>query len=113
MAYVTTYLWPVAGLTAPTATQSFKYNEVSADVNKGASGDTTVDITHNWALSAAVLAAGYPEVELEPSALSFYSALYFVSARATNSITLTAATGGGTTGANVRVRIKKPNSLEK
>lgn len=113
MAYVTTYLSPVAGLTAPTAAQAYGHNEVSADVNKGLSGDTTVTITHNMAISAADITAGFPEVCMEPTALSFYSALYFVSSITTNTVVLTGATGGGTTGANLRVRIKRPNSLEK
>lgn len=113
MAYVVTFLYPIAGLTAPTATQSYGHNQVSADINKGASGDTDVTITHNMNISVADLAAGFPEVVLEPTLASFYTALYFVASRTTNTVVLTGATGGGTTGANVRVRIRRPNSITK
>jgi hypothetical protein len=113
MAYTVTYLWPIAGLVAPTATQVQGHNQVSADVNKGASGDTTVTITHNFGTSVADLASGFPDIQLEPTALAYYTALPFISSRTTNTVVVTCATGGGTTGDIFRIRIKKPFSKEK
>jgi hypothetical protein len=52
------------GIVAPTAAQSANVNAIRAAVSM-ADTDTTATITHNWGLSAAQLAAGYPD-------LSFY-----------------------------------------
>lgn len=98
-----TYEWPIAGITAPTATQSAKFNEINATVAP-VLYDTTVDITHNWALSAEDLAAGFPEVLITP--LQVQTSQPFISARLTNKITIT---GDGDADL-YRVTIRRPNS---
>lgn len=93
MAITLTYEWPVSGATAPTAnatppnipTSTTKFNEVIVS----AIGDgtaTSFTITHNFGLTPAELAALFPEVRYEPSVAGAPS--YYVSARATNSVTV-------------------------
>jgi len=115
MAVTTTYLWPVAGLTAPTAIQAFGHNQVSADIAKSADGDATVTITHNMNISVADLASGFPEVSLEPTLAKYYTTAPFVASRTTNAVVITLGTGGGSGDAavQIRARIRRPMSLAK
>jgi len=115
MAVTTTYLHPVAGATAPTATEAFGVDQVSADIAKSADGDASVTVTHNMNTSVADLAAGFPEVALEPLLSQFYTTLPFIASRTTNTVVITLGTGGGsgTALAQIRARIRRPNSLNK
>ena len=93
MAITATYQWPVTGATAPAATvappeiptSSTRFNEVAASlVGDGVS--TSIQLTTNFGLTAAELAAGFPEVRLEPNAAN--APTWYVSAKASNSVTI-------------------------
>lgn len=102
------------GSVAPTAAQDALVNELSATVQATADGDTTATITHNWGLSTAALALGHPWVILEPllQAPALLSG-WAITAKATNSITLTKSTtaSSGTANPQLRVHCVRPHSL--
>lgn len=112
MAVTVTYEHPVAGIVAPTALQVA--DMVVATIIKGADGDIAATITHNFGLTAAQLAAGFPIVTITPiEQLTAVLADWTVSATAANSITLAATAGAGSGGANpqVRVTVRRPHSI--
>lgn len=113
MAFTQTTLHPpcAAPSTGPTKAEMFGYNQDVVDVTKGLSGDTTLVITHNMNIPTAVLAQGFPEVSMEPTALGFFASAPYVSAKDANTVTITMATGQ--TGQLLRVRIRRPQSLAK
>lgn len=115
MAVTVTYEYPVAGITAPTANQVARINQVVASVVKTADGDASAVVTHSLALSAAQLAQGFPEVELEPVLGNFYTTQPFIAAKATNSVTITLGTGGGSgnASAQIRARVRRPTTATK
>ena len=76
-----TYEWPITGLVAPTADQSRTHQAVSAIIT-GDGAATTFTVTHNWGLSTAEIAAGFPWVNLEPLLVAYYTANPFVSSKA-------------------------------
>lgn len=93
MALNVNFKTPVAGTVAPAAnaapTQYFessvRFNEVRAEV-VGDGTSTSIVITHNLGMSPAELAADFPRVQFEPIAANAPS--HFVSARATNTVTV-------------------------
>jgi hypothetical protein len=114
MALTLSYQWPVTGATAPAATtappelptSSVRYNEVATQVI-GDAVSTSIQITTNLQLTAAELAAGFPEVVFEPSQSGAPS--WWVSAKASNSVTL-GFSGTFTSGVTFGVaRIKRPD----
>lgn len=111
MAVTVTYSWPVAGIVAPTALQT--EDLVVADVLADNNADTDAVITTNMGLSAADLAAGRPAVVIEPLRASAQASLWYVLAKAANSVTITKApgVGGDAAGAQVRVHITRPHSI--
>ncbi len=94
---VVTYKFPVSGLTAPTAPQVYGLGLVTAQLTMGDT-DLTVDITHNFGLTAAELADLFPVVIMNPTALAtVFPGFTFV--KAANKITLnkpSAVNSGGT-----------------
>ncbi len=101
-----TYVWPVAGSTAPTATQAAKHNSVVVDV-AFVDGDTSCLITHNMQLPNATGANGIPKVTWFPTALGSASAMPFFAF--TSATTMTIAKNGTTnTNMTVRVHIERP-----
>lgn len=56
------YVWPVTGVTAPTAGQSKVRNMVVADITWAAAADTAVPIVHNLQLGNATGLQGIPKV---------------------------------------------------
>lgn len=108
----TTYEWPIAGVTAPTATQMFGHNTLVAQVAP-ALYDTTIVITHNMNISTADLASGFPEIEITPIAAAFATSTPFISARAANSVTVTISDPVTEAEDTFRITIKRPQSKEK
>lgn len=112
MAVTVTYEYPVAGLVAPTALQSA--NLVIATIIKALDADIAATITHNFGLTAAQLAAGFPIIEITPilqvdAKLSDFT----VNAAGANDVSfiMTAAGGSGNVAAQVRVSIERPHSI--
>lgn len=105
------YVYPVAGATPPTALEAKNKNEIVVDVTGDNSG-TTIAVTHNWAISAADLANGFPEWSAEPLLTGGQAAALFRTQA--NNLT-NASTFGCTafTGAAVRIRLRRPMSLVK
>lgn len=103
------YTYPVTGATAPTAAEMFGKSAVNVEVTTTLY-DESIVITHNMALTAAQLAAEWPDVSFEFTALAAATARPVVSARAANSITVTGLTPAAGTAI---VKIKRPTSLVK
>jgi hypothetical protein len=99
-----TYTTPVAGVTAPTAAQSRTHQMLIATIT-GDNSATTFVVTHNWALSVAELAAGYPVVILSPLLAAGYTAAALKTTSATNSVTFT---NTAFTGAGLQVTLLRP-----
>jgi hypothetical protein len=80
-----------------------------------ADADTTATITHNFGLSAAQLAQGFPLVNITPTLSQALTALsgWAVTAVATNTITLTklASTGSGNASPQLSVVVQRPFSM--
>ena len=113
-----TYLYPVAGTTAPTAA-SFQagaqtYSMVNAVVNFGDT-DTTAFITTNMNATTTELALGWPIVRWAPQAFgtpSITAAPIISYTCSTVGVTLTKQTGTDT-GATWTVWVSRPHSLIK
>lgn len=114
MAVTVTYEHPVAGAVAPTAAQAAAVSMVSANVIATADADTTAVITHNMALTAAELAAGFPLVTILPL-LQAVGALseWAMTAKDANTCTFTKGTGAGSgnAGAQLRVVVQRPHTI--
>jgi len=113
MAVTVTYTYPVAGTTPPVAAQAANENAIVGTVTATLDADTTAVITHNWGLSAAQLAAGQPFVRLVGTGATEILSGWYVSAVATNTVTLTKATtaGSGAAGAQLTFTIDRPHSI--
>jgi len=99
-----TYEWPVAGTTAPTATQSRTHQTVSAIIT-GDGAATTFTVTHNWGLSTAELAAGFPWVNDEQLLAAGYTAAQLITSKTTNAV---AFSNTAFTGAGLRITLFRP-----
>lgn len=99
-----TYETPVAGTTAPTATQSRTHQSLSAIIT-GDGAATTFTVTHNWGLSTAELAAGFPFVTLEYLLAAGYTAASLITSKTTNAV---AFSNTAFTGAGLRVVLARP-----
>jgi len=118
MAITQTYVWPIQGATAPAAnfappaipTSSTPFDEVAVQL-QGDAASTSVTITTNFGLTPAELARFFPEVTYEPEASGAPS--HYVSARASNSVTLgfSATFGLGVTFGLVRVKRPQRTTL--
>ena len=102
-----TYETPVAGVTAPTAGQSRPHQTVGATIT-GDGAATTFTVTHNWNISAANLAKGFPFVDTEVLLAAGYTAAVLVTTKSANAVVFTCT---AFTGAGVRVRIQRPFSM--
>lgn len=107
MANTVAYENPVAGATAPTAAQSKNANTINAVIT-GDNSATSFVVTHNWNLSTAQRAKGFPVVQFEALANGGYAANPFVASQTANAITFTCV---AFTGALLRVRISRPFSM--
>lgn len=104
-----TYEWPVAGVTAPTASVAKKHSTLVATIT-GDGAATSFVIVHNWNLNAAALAAGFPTVNADHLLAAGYTAALLTGARAANQVTFanTAFTGAG-----LRITLSRPYSVVK
>ncbi len=102
-----TYVWPVAGATAPTAAQARPHNSVVVDIAFLAA-DASCVITHNMQLPNATGANGIPKIShffTAAGAVSFTPFFAFTSATTiTVDKNLTTANSTGT----LRVVIERP-----
>jgi Fe-S cluster assembly scaffold protein SufB len=103
------YEWPITGATAPTAQQSRNHQQVVAVIT-GDNAATTFTVTHNWGLTAAELAALFPEVDYEAILAAGNTAAPVVSARNANSVDFTCT---AFTGAGLVVRIRRPHTMDR
>jgi hypothetical protein len=103
------YEYPVAGATPPTAAQSKNKNFVSAVVTND-NATTSFTITHNWNISAADQAAGFPIPRIQSLSNAAFAANVFVASQTANSVTFTCVAFNGPL---VRVRIERPFSMTK
>jgi hypothetical protein len=106
---VVTYLFPVAGLVAPTQAQMAGRSEVVATVEVELY-DTAVAIAHNMQLSAAELTQGFPEVQLEFQDALGDTAAPFVSSKTTTTVVLALNDAGA--GAVIQVAVRRPHSMD-
>lgn len=92
------YLDPGTGTTAPTQQQA---SQVQAETFQVGLGDTEVlaTVTHNWSLSAALLAKGFPFIQYwqETTGVAGTGILTFTRAAQTIAINKTTGTGSGGT----------------
>ncbi len=96
MANTLSYTNPATGATAPTAAQARSHQTMKATVT-GDNAATTFTFTHNWGLSAAQLALGFPNVSYEQILAAGYTAAPIITGKSANAITFscTAFTGAG------------------
>lgn len=107
-----TYVWPVAGATAPTAAQARSHNSVVVDIAFLAA-DTACVITHNMQLPNATGANGIPKISYFFTAAGAVSFTPFFAFTNAVSITvdknLTTANSTGT----ARIVIERPAAAVK
>jgi len=115
MAIFRLFLYPVNGIIPPTPTQMIGLNQVVLDIIKTANGDTLTLIDHGMQLTAAELAAGFPDVTFEPLLSNYWISLPWITGRTANALTLNMNTtaGSGSVFQQFRLRIKRPNSTNK
>ncbi len=99
-----TYSWPVAGTTAPTASVSKKHQTLIATIT-GDNSATSFSITHNWALTVAELAAGFPLVFKDSILAAGNTAAAVTGAKTTNAV---AFTNTAFTGAGLQITLMRP-----
>ncbi len=107
------YEWPVTGVTAPTALQA--NDKVVATVVATADGDVLATIVHNMTVSAADLAAGFPEVLIEPMLPAGWLSTPHVldgDKDATDvPVTMSAAGSSGNANPQFRVTVSRPHTI--
>lgn len=96
MANALNYTNPATGATAPTAVQARTHQTMKATVT-GDGATLTMTFTHNWGISAAQLALGFPNVQFEQILASGYTAAPIITGKTANAITFsnTAFSGAG------------------
>lgn len=107
-----TYIYPVAGATAPTAAQAniSVCNTVVADI-VFAAGDTVATVTHNMNLANGTGALGIPRVSLDLMAAGSAACTPFWAASTVNAITVDKNSTSANTGLTVRVTIGRPHTI--
>jgi len=107
MAIGKNYIFPVTGATAPVAAEARPHQQVEVEIT-GDGAATSVVLTHNWGLSAAENANGWPEVSFEPLLPSFYTEKPQVTTKDANTVTVTVV--GAAADEFALVRMKRPHS---
>jgi hypothetical protein len=102
-----TYLYPVAGATAPTLLQDYPLSQVIADVYFADGDAGPINITHNWGLSTAQLAAGIPQISHWATVLNgtVYPGLSF--STSTNAVAVSKGSTAANTGGTWRVVLER------
>ncbi len=111
MAVTVTYEHPVTGVTPPTALQAA--DKVVAVVTATVNGDLLATIVHNMGISTADLAAGFPEVLIEPMLPAGWTSTPHVLAggKDATDVAVTMANAGGNANDQFRVTISHPHSI--
>ncbi len=102
-----TYVWPVAGSTAPTAAQAAKHNSVVVDIVYLAA-DASCVITHNMQLPNATGLNGIPKITWFPTAVGSAAVLPFFAFTSATTITADKSSTGANSGMTIRVHIERP-----
>lgn len=105
------YVWPVAGVTAPTAAQSSQVSSVVTDVTWAAAADTAVAINHNLGLPNATGLLGRPKVSWFCTVMgagTFVPVFTFTSA---NILTVDKNSTAANTTGTCRVTVERPHSI--
>jgi hypothetical protein len=106
MAITVTYLYPTT--VAPTLAQMQNFNMVIATVASTSTADTSAVITHDFALTAAEISQGFPEVEWIAQDQSEITSSWFELSENPNFTIL----GKGTTaGGTIKVFLKRPHTI--
>lgn len=108
------YRYLVAGAltattTAPTATQSFNFNSLLAQVVLS-DADTTAALTHNWGLSATEQSLLYPLVASYVTNIGTAGLTFTFTLTDGNTVTLGKASAAGS-GCTMVAELLRPNSL--
>lgn len=103
------YEWPTTGATAPTAAVMSKHQQMTAIVT-GDNSATAFTITHNFGLSTAEITAGFPEVLFEPILAAGITAAPFILSKTANTVVCTCT---AFTGAGLRVRVRRPHTMDR
>lgn len=101
------YVWPVAGVTAPTKTQSATRNTVVADVTC-LFDSTAVAITHNLQIANATGANGIPKVTITTLSAGTVASVPFIAFTDANTLTVDKNTTAANTAITFRVWIERP-----
>lgn len=107
MANTVNYTNPATGATAPTAVQSRTHQSIKATVT-GDNSATTITITHNWGISTAQLALGFPNVQYEEILASGYTAAPIITGKTANAVTFSCT---AFTGAGLVIVVERPFSM--
>lgn len=103
----------LGGTVPPTATQAGNINSLSV-LATAADADTSIAIVHNWGLSTADIAAGYPLVSItldaSGTAAPVFTGTHTGSAANTLTITKANAAGSGTA-ATYLFQLSRPHTL--
>lgn len=105
-----TYVYPVAGATAPTAIQALAANALTATIQMLGT-DTTAVVTHNWGIAAAELARLFPiPILYQSSGQGTVAPVVQIGLTDSNSVTLTKASVTGSQG-TFTIVILRPHSM--
>lgn len=113
-----TYLTPnvnggptLGGTVPPTATQAANFSTLAVQAST-ADGDTSIAIVHNWGLSTADLAAGYPVTiwTLDTAGTAVPVLTGFKAGSAANTLTITKASAAGS-GGTILFTLARPHTI--
>jgi hypothetical protein len=113
MAITITYLYPVNGTTPPTFLQSLDVNVVTALINSTSAPDTAAIVTTNFALPAADISAGWPDIYFEDLDTTFALNAWWIQSIDPNWVGLARLTSsaGTDTVPSIRVKVSRPSTL--
>jgi hypothetical protein len=113
MAITINYLYPVTGTTPPTFLQSLNVTAVTATIFATSAPDTAAVITHNFALPAADISAGWPNVLVEPIDSLAASSDWWIQSLDPNYVGLArlTSTAGQDTVPQIKVKVSRPSTL--
>lgn len=106
MANTLSYTNPATGATPPTAVQARTHQTQKATVT-GDGAATTFTFSHNWGISAANLALGFPNVQYEQILAAGYTAAPVITGKTANTVTFSCT---AFTGAGLIVTVERPFS---
>lgn len=101
----------LGGTVPPTAAQAANINVLVVEAST-ADGDTSIALVHNWGLSAADLAAGYPlaSAMLDTSGTATPVLTGRVTGSAANTLTITKASAAGS-GGTIVFHLQRPHTI--